>query len=186
VRVADGSTRFRAMVNSSRRTRAFALIASLGAIAWAGEARAIEGTISFEPRASFIVPDKVFPGVGLGVTGGISLDFDPVVVMPELELAGDGFPTPGFDAGTFRAMPGIRVGLALAVQPTFFIHTGYGYFGAGGLSAHLFSLDMGLSLDYRLSRALTIGATAGYETLANGSGAVHGAFIGPRLTLWIE
>jgi hypothetical protein len=147
------------------------------------EARA-DVAIELEPRASFIVPGDPYPGVGLATTAGLSLDLEPILVMPEIELAGDGFPS--LHAGTFRAMGGVRVGLTAAVVPAVFLHVGYGFLGQSGVYAHAFSLDTGFSLDYRISRLFTIGGTLGYETLANGDGAVHGAFIGPRLSFWID
>lgn len=164
-------------------------LAALGlALAFVGfvapeEARA-EVAIELEPRASFIVPDSAYPGVGLATTAGLSLDLEPVLVMPEIEVAGDGFPS--LEAGTFRAMGGVRVGLTAVVVPAVFLHVGYGFLGKSGIYAHAFSLDTGFSLDYRLSRLVTIGGTLGYETLVNGDGAVHGGFIGPRLSFWIE
>ncbi len=105
-------------------------------------------------------------------------------MIPELSIVGDGFPSlPG---GTFRAMAGVRAGIAGPVEPTVFLHVGYGFLGTEPGLTHGFSLDTGFALDYRPIRAFTVGGILGYELLANGSGAIHGAFIGPRLAAWID
>jgi hypothetical protein len=143
-----------------------------------------EETIAFEPRASFIVPKSPYPGAGLAVNAGISLDLEPIIVIPELSVVGDGFPSlPG---GTFRAMAGVRAGLAGPVEPTIFLHVGYGFLGIKPGLTHGFSLDTGFALDYRPTRVFTVGGMLGYELLANGNGAIHGAFIGPRFAVWIN
>ena len=182
-----------------RRVPASLRIAAVAALLAVPAAAHAEGEITFEPRASLLVPgnmiphlpDKVYGGAGIAVNAGLSLDLEPIIVEPELSLVGDGFPT--LHGGTFRAMAGIRAGIAAAVEPSIFLHAGYGFIGdnalggsAGPAFNHGFSLDTGATVDYRLSRKLTLGGSLGYELLANGKGAVHGAFIGPRLSIWID
>jgi hypothetical protein len=168
--------------------RRIAFVAALLVAIPASAARAEVGVV-VEPRASFVnfaspFGDDYEAAAGLGVQGGVSLDYEPVLFMPELSLAGDGFP--GVKAGTFRAMAGARVGLTLAVIPSAFVHVGYGFLGGEDVAHHFFSLDTGLSLDYRVSRLFTIGGTLAYEVLANGDGALHGGYAAPRLGFWFD
>jgi hypothetical protein len=175
-----------------RRVSASLGIAAVAALLVVPATAHAEGEITFEPRASLLVPrnmiptpDAVYGGAGIAENAGLSLDLEPIIVEPELSFVGDGFPA--LHGGTFRAMAGIRAGIAAAVEPSIFLHAGYGFIGRESFGfEHGFSLDTGATVDYRLSRRLTLGGSTGYELLANGKGAIHGAFIGPRLSIWID
>lgn len=162
---------------------ALALVA-LAAAGWATAARA-EQELAIEPRGSFVTVDgDPYPGVGAAFDVGFSMDLEPIVLQPELRFVGEGYPSlPG---GSFRAMAGVRAGIAWKFEPSIFTHLGYGFVGNSDFTSPGWAFDAGFTADYRLKRWITIGGSVGYELIGADDDVLHGVFAGPRLGLWID
>lgn len=152
-----------------------------------GSARARSETVlGIEPRAALVVDDPVRLGPELGLTVGYSPDLYPLLLVPELELDGSVFPgSPLFGVG--RVLAGLRLGVTAAVEPSVYVHAGYGFSSSAGPDGvmHGLGLDAGAALDGRLSRELTLGGTFGYQGLVAGDGSAHGLALGLRIGLWL-
>lgn len=166
----------------------FAAVASL-----AGAARA-EVTLTAEPQAGIVVPNDAEGFLGGAARLGYAFDsLYPILVAPELSLEGHAITTDPV-VGTFRAVGGVRVGILASVEPSVYVHAGYGgvgvsfapALGANGLSswASNFTLDAGAALDFRLERWITLGVAAGYVGFF-GDSSLHGAVLGPHVTFWL-
>jgi hypothetical protein len=141
--------------------------------------------------------------VGLGATaiGGWGLDFDPLLIGPQIaagaHVRSGGHPAialaPGDswdDAGNFmfRLTGGLSVGFAGPVEVALYGRAGPGTAGARDLeTTGGVAIDAGLSVDYRVSRDVTIGGQAGYAGLIPIGGQVGGhdaVSFGPRIAYW--
>ena len=158
----------------------------VAALASPGVASA-EPVIGVDAHGALGFKSGVRPGVGGTVIGGYSLDLEPVLLEPELAMGLEGYP--GENALAFRGMGGIRAGFTGPVEPSLFVHLGYGFikpFGAtGGPIMSAFALDAGVSVDYRPARWFTVGGSLGYEGLVAHE-SLHGIFLGPRIAFWIR
>jgi hypothetical protein len=161
---------------------AVGLAAALGALAAAPNARA-EVVLGIEPRAELVIRDPPRLGPGLSLTLGYSLDLYPLLLAPELELGGSIFPGEDW-FGDLRAMAGLRVGFTASVEPSIYLHAGYGFVGADELAAHGFAVDAGATLDGRLSREVTLGGSLGYQGIVAGDASMHGIVLGPHVVFW--
>jgi hypothetical protein len=146
-----------------------------------------EPVIGVDGHGALAFKSGVHPGAGGTIYAGYSLDLEPVLVEPELAVGLEGYP--GDSTLAFRGMGGVRVGFTGPVEPSLFVHLGYGFLKPfTGISTSLvnaFAIDSGVSVDYRPKRWLTIGGTVGYEGLI-GSASLHGIFLGPRIAFWIR
>ena len=156
--------------------------AGLAALGVAHDAAA-EVVLGIEPRAELMIRDPPRFGPGLSLTLGYSLDLYPLLLAPELELGGSIFPGEDW-LGDLRAMAGLRVGFTAAVEPSIYLHAGYGLVGAADLVAHGFAVDAGATLDGRLSREVTLGGSLGYQGIVAGDGSMHGIVLGPHVVFW--
>ncbi len=113
--------------------------------------------------------DKVDFSYGLGARFGWKIYFPgaPVWLLPEvgahfMNFGGDYFSNAG------AAFGGFRFGLDGIVQPNLFAHAGLGFVGGGDLGPYA---DIGIGVDFQLTRVFTLGLQAAYNTvLDNGSG----------------
>lgn len=167
------------------------LTAALGALAFAtsfeGAARA-EPVLAVDAHGALAFKSGVRPAVGGTVIGGYNLDLEPILLQPELAVGLEGYP--GESTLAFRGMAGIRAGFAGPVEPTLFVHLGYGFtkpFLAGVTTGIVsaFALDAGVSVDYRPRKWITVGGTLGYEGLISHD-SLHGIFLGPRVAFWFR
>ena len=156
-------------------------------VVWTTEASA-EPVLGVDAHGALAFKNGVRPAVGGTVFAGYSLDLEPVLVEPELAVGLEGYP--GQSVLAFRGMGGVRVGFTGPVEPSLFLHLGYGFtkpFTAGVTSSlsSAFAIDSGVSVDYRAERWLTVGGTLGYEGLI-GHDSLHGIFLGPRVAFWFH
>ena len=175
---------------SSTSSEVTGLLVVIGVLAsmWVSPNEAsAEPVIGVDAHGALAFKSGVRPAVGGTVYGGYSLDLEPVLLEPEIAIGLEGYP--GDSVLAFRGMGGIRAGFTGPVEPSLFLHLGYGFtkpFGAvGGSIVSAFALDTGVSVDYRPARWLTVGGTLGYEGLI-GKESLHGIFLGPRIAFWIH
>ena len=176
--------RERAGPSAGLRARPLVLgAAALGAMLCSATEAQAEVVLGFEPRVELVIADPPRFGPGLITTLGYSLDLYPLLVAPELELGGSIFPGEGW-FGDLRAMGGLRVGFTAAVEPSIYLHAGYGFVGSNDAAAHGFAIDAGATLDGRLSRELTLGGSLGYQGIVAGDSSIHGIVLGAHLGVW--
>ena len=144
---------------------------------------AAEVVVGIEPRAELVIKDGARFGPGLIATLGYSLDLYPLLLAPEIEIGGSIFPGEGW-FGDVRAMGGLRVGFTASVEPSIYVHAGYGFVGAKQLAAHGFAVDAGAALDGRLSREVTLGGSLGYQGIVAGDSSMHGIVLGAHVGVW--
>jgi hypothetical protein len=169
------------------RARLVSAALILAVVAFAEEARA-EPVLGLDAHGALAFKSGVKPAVGGTVLGGYNLDLEPILLQPELAVGVEGYPGDGFLA--FRGMGGIRAGFAGPVEPTLFLHLGYGFLkglhsGPFSTIMHAFAIDTGISVDYRPTRSFTVGGTLGYEGLV-GKDSLHGIYLGPRVAFWFK
>jgi hypothetical protein len=142
-----------------------------------------EPVVSIEPRLDFAISDDPRPGPGLAVGAGYSAELYPVLLMPELVLSGSVHPG---DAtfGQLRATAGLRAGVTAALEPSIYVHGGYGLVVGPGPASHGFAFDAGLALDKRLDRGLTLGGALGYQG-HYGDATLHGMVAAMRIAFWL-
>jgi hypothetical protein len=113
---------------------------------------------------------------GVGVTGllGYRLELGVVALTPEVGFNYCWFTDP-YARGTLRVLGGGRVALPWKVEPSAFVHVGWGRAegidGDAVLFRHGLTLDAGLALDYEVLNGWSIGLQAGYNTLVAGTGS---------------
>ncbi len=147
---------------------------------WSSSAWA-EPVVEVEARGE-LLPSVVSGGPTLELGLGYALDTYPLLLVPEVVIHG------GYDAsdvGLFRAMGGARVGLTTLVEPSIYLHGGYGLLGSSGGLAHGAALDTGLSVDKRIGRSLTLGGSLGYQGFFGGGAELHGIVLGAHVGFWI-
>jgi hypothetical protein len=147
-----------------------------------------EPVLGLEPRLELLVPDDPRPGGGLAFTAGYAVELYPLYVLPEASFSVSAFPGDQTFA-SFRATGGVRAGITAAVEPSIYVHGGYGLVFAGGMAGggggfDGFALDAGVGLDKRVDRGLTLGGTLGYQGLF-GSDAMHGMAAAFRVGFWL-
>jgi hypothetical protein len=169
---------------SRHRVRAIAML-SVAAAAWLVEAREAraEVVVGVEPRAELVVRESPRVGPALAAFFGYSLDLYPLLLEPELELNAAIFPGDDW-FGSIRAMAGLRAGVTLSVEPSIYVHAGYGLVGSEELVAHGFAIDAGAALDGRLSREVTLGGALGYQGVVAGDSSIHGIVAGLHASFW--
>jgi hypothetical protein len=157
--------------------------AALAATLCGARAARAEVVVGIEPRAELVIADPPRFGPGLVTMLGYSLDLYPLLLAPELELGGSIFPGEGW-FGDLRAMGGLRVGLTAQVEPSIYVHAGYGFVGSNAALAHGFAIDAGATLDGRLSRELTLGGSLGYQGIVAGGSSIHAIVLGAHVGVW--
>lgn len=126
---------------------------------------------------------RPFGGAGIAANLGYSLDTYPVLVVPEIVLAG-GVYAPEPVTGSFRAMAGMRVGITWEIEPSLYLRGGYaGVFGRS-TPEHGGTFEGGFSFDKRLVREITVGGSVGYQGFFIDRPA-HGAHAGVHIGLWL-
>lgn len=126
---------------------------------------------------------RPFGGGGIEADLGYSLDTYPILIVPEIALAGAAY-APEPVTGSFRAMAGMRVGITLEVEPSLYLRGGYaGMFGRS-VSEHGGTFEGGLSVDKRLEREITVGGSLGYQGFFIDRPA-HGVHAGIHVGLWL-
>ncbi len=170
------------------RTLSIGLLVGSAALASTREAKA-EGTIGLDVHAQALFPrGKALGTLGGAIYGGYAFRLKPLMVEPEASVSVDDAPSRG--VLIVRGVVGARLGLSLRVEPSIYAHFGYGVFtpvgSAFSTTAHTFTVDAGLGLDYRPARFFTIGITAGYVGFFGNSfqGTVHGLVGAPRIGFW--
>ena len=151
-------------------------------------AAAAEVVLGMEPRVELMFRDRPRFGPGLMVTLGYSLDLYPLLLAPEIEVGGSIYPGEG-PFGDARVMGGLRVGFTASVEPSIYVHAGYGFVDehpvdAEPANAHGFAVDAGATLDGRLARELTLGGSLGYQGIVAGGSSMHGIVAGIHLGVW--
>ncbi|MFO0546831.1 MAG: hypothetical protein U0271_00520 [Polyangiaceae bacterium] len=177
------------MLSLSRRarTRSLAALAAFAATATLSSAALAEWRVGFEPKAEFLFGDDFLAGPGFSFDLGYSLDTYPVLIVPEVELSAAVFPMSNLVVGA-RGTAGIRVGLTLEVEPSVYLHVGYGLLDEPDRSrrnlSNNFTIDTGVSLDKRIDRSITLGGSLGYEGFI-GESSEHGFTGSVHLGLWL-
>lgn len=176
-----------------------ALAGLFGFATWLAASAASAEVVGRLDAEAMLVIDTAAPSTLLAGGGGgellfgYSFELYPVVLVAEL---GGSFHAAGGDATYLipRAVGGVRVGAALAVEPSLAVHFGYGNrhttvttpLGDVSASAHAFTFDTELRLDVRLERELTIGPQVQYNLLvATDDGSqLHGVSLGGGAAWW--
>ncbi len=109
---------------------------------------------------------EVAGGGLLDLAVGYNLEFEPLLLVPEIAASFGGYGG-GFNGFMTRALGGFRGGFAGPVEPSLFLRGGYGHMlltrsGATDL-AHGGVFQVGLALDYRPERWVTIGGELLYD-----------------------
>lgn len=113
---------------------------------------------------------------GVGLTGllGYRVDLGAVALTPELGFNYCWFSDP-YDRATLRILGGGRVTLPWKVEPSAYLHMGWGRArgqdGDAVLDRYGFTLDAGLALDYYVLNGWSIGLQAGYNALLAETGS---------------
>jgi len=170
------------MTERSATRAALGAAAALGLLLGARGAAA-EAVVGIEPRAELVIRDKARFGPGLMATLGYSLDLYPLLLAPEIEIGGSIFPGDAW-FGDVRAMGGLRVGFTASVEPSIYLHAGYGFVGSEQAMAHGFAVDAGAALDGRLSREVTLGGSLGYQGIVAADSSMHGIVLGAHVGVW--
>lgn len=149
-------------------------------------------------------PTEVQLGGVASAIGGLGLDFDPLLVGPQLALSGGvvlahllpetGGVDPLFDqtadpSALLRVTAGGSIGIAGPVEVSIFARGGIGYLASleGDGSTAGLAIDAGASVDYRVDRDFTIGGQLGYAGLvatADPIRPLHAVTLGPRFGFW--
>lgn len=165
------------------------LVAALVACSWSGVARAEVG-LSAEAQVGFLVPNDAALVVGGAARVGYAFDsLYPILVMPELSLDAQ-FISNGIAEPAIRATGGGRFGLLAVVEPSIYVHAGYGGLQSNPLAlisgewTSAFTLDAGAALDYRIARWITIGGSLGYLGYF-AEGSMHGGIFGVHASFWL-
>jgi hypothetical protein len=166
------------------------LVAALVVCSWSGVARA-EVALSAEAQVGFLVPNDVAFVVGGAARAGYAFDsLYPILVMPELSLDAQ-LISSGIAEPAIRATGGARFGILAVVEPSIYVHAGYGGLqtnpfsvGPDGDWISAFTLDAGAALDYRIARWITLGGSLGYLGYFT-ENAMHGGILGVHATFWL-
>lgn len=180
-----------AMHRSSRGEKLILVAALLPCLLVAGEARADQPVLSVGARGEVMNGEtRVFGGPGAEVELGYAFDVHPLIyIMPEVSATGAIY-LPSPVTGGFRGTGGLQVGVTLEVQPSAYVHVGYGGFAgkAGAFGprdvAHTFTIDAGLSVDKLIERSFSIGGSIGYQGFLGDVNA-HGAAFGFHVGFWL-
>ncbi len=112
--------------------------------------------------------DKVDLSYGLGGRFGYKIYFRgaPVWLLPEIggKYMNFGDATEIDHAGA--AFGGVRFGFDGIVQPKIFAHLGLGFIGGGDLGPYA---DVGIGLEFQITRVFSMGIQAAYNTVADSS-----------------
>lgn len=134
---------------------------------------------------------QVAGGGLLGLSGGYNVELDPVLIEPEATVSFGGFggELQGFDA---RVLGGLRVGVETVVEPSLVLRGGYGHMtilrgAASGRNGGVF--QVGLAVDDRLSRELSVGGEVTYDAMmvptGGGLDLVHTISAGLAFHFWL-
>lgn len=151
-----------------------------------------EGLLRPHAHGKVVVEDgRVAGGGHLGLSGGYNVELDPLLIEPEATASFGGFggEVAGFDA---RALGGLRVGVETAVEPSIVLRGGYGHItldrgAATGL--HGGALQVGVAVDDRLSRELSVGGEVTYDAFlfdgGGGTEVIHTVSAGLAFHIWL-
>lgn len=129
--------------------------------------------------------NKPVPLGRLGFSAGYNLEFEPLILLPELTASA----SLGDDVFASRILAGLRAGFAGPVEPAIVLRLGYGNMLTSAAGAerwlHGFGFQPGFALDYRLSRSLSLGGELYYDLLvvAQDDTDTLGHAMGASLTL---
>jgi hypothetical protein len=138
-----------------------------------------------------VIDDKAVAGGALGgAVFGYNAELEPILVVPEVAAGFGGFGGE-VDGWLARALAGVRAGITASVEPSVFVHLGYGYGSVTRVGVrhgeHGFALRTGLALDYRIKRWLTLGGELVYDVMLfdeAGVKALHAAGGGVNVAFW--
>ncbi|MEM1029114.1 MAG: hypothetical protein AAF928_05895 [Myxococcota bacterium] len=134
---------------------------------------------------------SVAGGGRLGLAAGYNLEFDPLLLVPEIAVSGGGYGGE-IEGGGFRGAIGMRAGLSLRYEPSLFVRGGYGHDTIEGFGRNGGCVQVGAALDVRLSRGLTLGPALTYDAgLYPGPGpealfVVHTVALGASVAFWLQ
>jgi hypothetical protein len=124
-------------------------------------------------------------------SAGYNLEYEPLLVMPELVASFGGFGG-DFTAFTARLLAGVRGGVTAVVEPALFLRGGFGHAtitGAGGRGLNGGTIQTGLGLDYRSGRDLTFGGEVAYDAFLFSAGGqvetIHTVLVGGTVAFWL-
>lgn len=138
-------------------------------------------------------PTETQLGGVVNAVGGLGLDYDPLLVGPQLALTGGIanahllYETGG--AAVFRLTAGGSIGIAGPVEVGIFARGGIGYMASleGDGSTAGLAIDAGATVDYRVDRDFTVGGQLGYAGLIATEDPInpmHAIALGPRFGFW--
>jgi hypothetical protein len=158
---------------------------ALAACAWLEADASAEVKLGIEPRAEvmFRGDGDVHAGPGLQLDVGYAFDTFPIIVVPELAIAGALY-APGPLEGSFRTTAGIRVGASLEVEPSVYVRGGYCLMVGRSEPDHAGTLEAGLSLDKRFQREITFGGSVGYQGIYY-KDSLNGVVGGVHVGFWL-
>ncbi len=189
----------RASAAASRAVPRFVSIATFG-LALAAPAVATAEPV-FRPGldGSFVKAEDALAGGGrLSFATGYNLEYEPLLIVPELQLTGGiyGGDTTGY---AFRGTVGMRFGFSYTFEPSIFLRGGFAHdtldigVEGGELTEGLNggSVQTGLAFDFRLSREMTLGPAFTYDAgLFDGPGrgvfVVHTMSLGLSFAYWLQ
>lgn len=142
--------------------------------------------------------DALAGGGRLSFAAGYNLEYEPLLIVPELQLTGGiyGGDTTGY---AFRGTAGMRFGFSYTFEPSLFLRGGFAHdtlqvgVEGGTLTEGLNggSIQTGLAADFRLSREMTLGPAFTYDAgLFDGPGSglfvVHTVSLGLSFAYWLQ
>lgn len=142
--------------------------------------------------------DALAGGGRLSVATGYNLEYEPLLIVPELQLTGGIYSgdTTGY---AFRGTVGMRFGFSYTFEPSIFLRGGFAHdtlsigVEGGELTEGLNggSIQTGLAFDFRLSREMTLGPAFTYDAgLFDGPGSglfvVHTMSLGLSFAYWLQ
>lgn len=131
-----------------------------------------------------VIADGEVAGGGVGALSlGYNTENEPLIIVPHVSGAF------GYYGGSYsgiyaRALAGMRFGAALSVEPALITRVGYGHYqlGSGGaeVGVHGLAFQTGPALDYRVSRAVSVGGEILYDLFIDpdGGDTTHAVLLG--------
>lgn len=164
----------------SRTTSLFALPALVALVLVAPAAQA-EIVLRPSAHGALHVDGRDLAGGGIGtIVGGYNLEYDPILLVPELAFSAGGYDGDLRGFG-LRALGGIRAGFAYfgAIEPSLFLRGGYAHMTLDHLREssnpaippvlreviNSGALQVGASVEHRVDRDLTLGGELTYDAL---------------------
>jgi len=150
-------------------------------------------------HGSLVKADDALAGGGrLTFATGYNLEYEPLLIVPELQLAG-GIYGGDITGYAFRGTAGMRFGFSYTFEPSLFLRGGFAHDTrdiamAGGTVTEGLNggtIQTGLAADFRLSREMTIGPVLTYDAgLFDGPGrglvVIHTMSLGLGFAYWLQ